>query len=79
MGPSWVQMLIVLVIVLLIFGTKKLRNAGGDLGGAIRNFKSAMKSGNKGAETADPLESPDQLENGSTVIDGEATKEKDKV
>lgn len=35
--------LIVLAIVVLIFGTKKLRNLGGDLGGAIRNFKGAMK------------------------------------
>jgi sec-independent protein translocase protein TatA len=37
--------LIVLAIVVLIFGTKKLRNLGGDLGGAIKNFKSAMKEG----------------------------------
>lgn len=37
--------LIVLVIVLLIFGTKKLRNFGGDLGGAIKNFKQSMKDG----------------------------------
>jgi sec-independent protein translocase protein TatA len=37
--------LIVLVIVLVIFGTKKLRNAGGDLGSAVENFKDAMKDG----------------------------------
>lgn len=37
--------LIVLVIVLVIFGTKKLRNAGGDLGSAVKNFKDAMKDG----------------------------------
>jgi len=36
--------LIVLVIVLLIFGTKKLRNIGADLGGAVRGFKDGMKS-----------------------------------
>ena len=41
--------LIVLVIVLVIFGTKKLRNAGSDLGGAIKNFKSAMKEGEEDA------------------------------
>jgi sec-independent protein translocase protein TatA len=35
--------LIVLVIVLLIFGTKKLRNIGGDLGGAVKGFKEGMK------------------------------------
>jgi sec-independent protein translocase protein TatA len=37
--------LIVLAIVVLVFGTKKLRNVGGDLGGAIKNFKSSMKEG----------------------------------
>jgi sec-independent protein translocase protein TatA len=37
--------LIVLVIVLLIFGTKKLRNMGGDLGGAVKGFKDGMKGG----------------------------------
>lgn len=35
--------LIVAVVVLLIFGTKKLRNVGGDLGGAVRDFKKAMR------------------------------------
>ncbi len=39
--------LIVLVIVLVIFGTKKLRNVGGDLGGAVKSFKEAMKEGEK--------------------------------
>jgi len=37
--------LIVLVIVLAIFGTKKLRNIGSDLGGAVKNFKEAMQEG----------------------------------
>lgn len=42
--------LIVLVIVVLIFGTKKLRNAGGDLGAAVKNFKGAMKEGEGDAQ-----------------------------
>lgn len=42
--------LIVLAIVVLVFGTKKLRNLGGDLGGAIKNFKGAMKEGDAEAE-----------------------------
>ena len=42
--------LIVLAIVVLVFGTKKLRNMGGDLGGAIKNFKSSMKEGEADAE-----------------------------
>lgn len=48
--------LIVLVVVLLIFGTKKLRNVGSDLGGAVRGFKDGMKSAeedNKNAKLAD--------------------------
>ena len=43
MGISPWQLLIVLVIVVLIFGTKKLRNMGGDIGGAVKNFKKSMK------------------------------------
>jgi sec-independent protein translocase protein TatA len=39
--------LIVLAIVLVVFGTKKLRNIGSDLGGAVKGFKDAMKEGEK--------------------------------
>jgi sec-independent protein translocase protein TatA len=41
--------LIVLVIVMLIFGTKKLRNMGADLGGAVRGFKDGMREGGEKA------------------------------
>jgi len=40
--------LIVLAIVLVVFGTKKLRNIGGDVGGAVKSFKDAMKEGEQG-------------------------------
>ena len=43
MGISPWQLLIVLLIVVLIFGTKKLRNMGGVIGGAVKNFKKSMK------------------------------------
>ncbi|MBN8509932.1 MAG: Sec-independent protein translocase subunit TatA [Burkholderiales bacterium] len=43
--------LIVLLVVVLIFGTKKLKNIGSDLGGAVKGFKDGMKSGSEGAET----------------------------
>jgi sec-independent protein translocase protein TatA len=48
--------LIVLVIVMLIFGTKKLRNMGADLGGAVRGFKDGMRegSGDKSTEATMP-------------------------
>ena len=44
MGISIWQLLIVLAIVLLLFGTKRLRNMGGDVGSAIKNFKNAVKN-----------------------------------
>ncbi len=43
MGISVWQLVILLAVVLLLFGTKKLKNVGGDLGSAIKNFKSAVK------------------------------------
>ncbi|AXQ27255.1 Sec-independent protein translocase subunit TatA [Solimonas sp. K1W22B-7] len=58
--------LIVLAIVLVIFGTKKLRNAGGDLGGAIKNFKSAMKEGEEGAAKTPEQLADQQKQNSST-------------
>ncbi|MCP9760491.1 Sec-independent protein translocase subunit TatA [Aquitalea sp. S1-19] len=42
--------LIVLVVVVLVFGTKKLRNAGGDLGSAVKAFKDGMKDGDDKAK-----------------------------
>jgi sec-independent protein translocase protein TatA len=62
--------LIVLVIVLVIFGTKKLRNAGGDLGSAVKNFKDAMKDGE-----AEGPKTPAEL-NKTAHIDAEADKRK---
>jgi sec-independent protein translocase protein TatA len=47
-GISIWQLLIVLGIIILIFGTKKLRNVGGDLGGAVKGFKKAMNEDGKG-------------------------------
>ena len=45
------HLLIVLVVVLLVFGTKKLRTIGSDLGQAVRGFKESMKDGEREAET----------------------------
>ncbi len=46
-GISIWQLLIVLAIVVLLFGTKKLRNIGSDLGGAVKGFKDSVKDGEK--------------------------------
>ena len=42
--------LIVLLIVVMVFGTKKLKNIGGDLGGAVKGFKDGMKEGGSAAD-----------------------------
>ncbi len=58
MSPSPWQLLVVLLIVLVIFGTKKLRNVGSDLGGAVKGFRSAM---NEAEQTTEQIaENPDQ-------------------
>jgi twin arginine-targeting protein translocase, TatA/E family len=49
-GISIWQLLIILVIVLLLFGTKRLRNIGSDLGGAVKGFRSAMGDAAKGGD-----------------------------
>ena len=59
-GISIWQLLIVLVIVLLLFGTKKLRNMGGDLGGAIKGFRSSMKEVKDGDSDSEDPETVDQ-------------------
>jgi len=77
MGISIWQLLIVLAIVLVIFGAKKLRNLGGDLGGAIKNFKQSMREG----EDAEKGEGDKKKigEDPSKVIDAEVvSKDKQK-
>ncbi|PSF08252.1 twin-arginine translocase subunit TatA [Marinobacter fuscus] len=56
MGISIWQLLIVLGIVILLFGTKKLRNIGTDLGGAIRGFKKSMSDEEDKTDDQQPLE-----------------------
>ncbi|MGI9270196.1 MAG: twin-arginine translocase TatA/TatE family subunit [Woeseiaceae bacterium] len=52
-GISWPQLLVVLVIVLAIFGTKKIRNLGSDVGDAVKGFKSAMSDAEDAKEQLD--------------------------
>ena len=73
MGISIWQLVIVLGIVILLFGTKKLRNLGGDIGSAVKGFKSAIKDG--GDSASNKIE-----ENDSNAVDAEVkTKDQDKV
>ncbi len=64
MGISIWQLLIILVIVILLFGTKRLKGLGGDLGAAIKSFRTAIKDGEEDAKI--------DAKEGET-IDGEVT------
>ena len=66
MGIGIWQLVIILLIVLLLFGAKRLRNVGSDLGSAVKGFKKAVKD-----EESDKIEKPE-----GKIIEGEVTKEK---
>ncbi len=65
MHVSVTQLLVILAIVIVLFGTKRLRNVGSDLGAAIKSFRTSMKEGEESAS-----------ENGEKIIDGEVTSKK---
>lgn len=60
--------LIVLLIVVMVFGTKKLKNIGSDLGGAVKGFKDGMKDGSTAADSTTATPSAGQVAN-STATD----------
>jgi len=72
MGISIWQLLIILVIVILLFGTKRLKNIGGDLGGALKGFKKAVKDEETTTESISEKSDKD-------AIEGEVVKEKEKA
>ena len=76
MGASGIgiwQLAIVLVIVLLLFGTKRLRNLGGDLGNAFKGFKSAISDNDKTDQTSTPI---DNIANHSASTESTPDKSK---
>jgi sec-independent protein translocase protein TatA len=70
---SWPQLVIVLVLVVLVFGTGKLKSVSKDVGGAIRGFKKSM---NDEPETPSQI---DKSEKADATFTAEETKAKDKV
>jgi sec-independent protein translocase protein TatA len=73
------QLIIILVIILLVFGTKKLKNLGGDLGGAIKGFKSAMDEGDKDkGEDAAQAKISDEDEGDTFDVKAEQVEEENK-
>jgi len=78
--PSVASLVIILVIVLVLFGTKRLRDAGGDLGGAIKNFKKSMSDAKNGVEDKVDDAVEKVAKDDPTVIDAEVkVKDQDKV
>ena len=69
-GP--LQIFIILLIVILLFGTKKLRNVGSDLGGAIKNFKKSMKDGESNESATPQIE-----ENKGETMDAQFEEKKE--
>lgn len=74
-GISVWQLLIIAVIVVLLFGTKKLRNIGSDLGGAVKGFKNAMSEEDKKAITDETASNSNPV---NTEVKAE-TKEKEQA
>ncbi len=79
------QLLIILVIVVLIFGAKRLRTLGGDLGASVKGFRQAMKDGeNESKNESDNAASAPAQERvieaeKENIIDGEVVNEKDRA
>lgn len=76
MGFGFKELLIILLIVLVLFGAKRLRNIGSDLGSAIRGFRSSMREDEDKAPTpeADAKEPPAD-DAGGRIIEGEARRQ----
>jgi len=70
MGIGIKELILILVIVMLVFGTKKIRGIGSDVGGWIRDFKKALKDGQD--------EAAGDVADSKRVIDGEAVATSDK-
>lgn len=79
MGISIWQLLIILAIVLVLFGAKRLRNVGTDLGSAIKGFKNAVKEEeNKDKDAAATTEQKLEKKEGENVFDVKAEEKKEK-
>ncbi len=76
-GISVWSLLLILVIVLLLFGTKKLRNVGTDLGGAIRGFKGAMDEG-KDDKSKSEADDPERIHKSEQATEAETPAHREK-
>lgn len=77
-GISIWQLAIIALIIVLLFGTKKLRGLGGDLGSAVKGFKKAVTDEDKDAANTESTKD-EALANKSNATDSETVKEKDQA
>lgn len=77
MGISIWQLLIILAIVLVLFGAKRLRNVGGDLGSAIKGFKNAVKEEENKTPENQTTEQKLEKNEGENVFDVKAEEKKE--
>lgn len=78
-GISIWQLLIVLAIIVLLFGTKKLRNIGGDLGSAVKGFKDSVKDGEKDQQKTIAGDDGEKPEASQSESSAKESSEKDNV
>ena len=71
------ELLIVLAIVIIIFGAKRIKNLGPDLGGAIRGFRSALSDNNDEEKAGTDSSATDDVENVSSETDSDDTPKQD--
>lgn len=71
MMPSWPQLLILIAVIVLLFGTKKLRSLGSDLGASIKGFKKAM---NEDDDKTTSTEQPNKVKTVDSSNDEQTTK-----
>ncbi|MGY0583919.1 MAG: twin-arginine translocase TatA/TatE family subunit [Paraglaciecola chathamensis] len=76
-GISPMQLIIILVIVVLLFGTKKLRNMGGDLGSAVKGFKKAVSDDDKDADFKADNKVEDNSKNNEQTVQQNVKSESD--
>ena len=72
MGFGVTELIIILVIVLVLFGAKRLRNVGSDLGSAVKGFRSAVKDEETKTDESEKIESAE-----GHTIEGEVTKKEE--
>lgn len=71
---DWKHWIVILIVVILVFGTKKLKNLGSDLGETIKGFRKAMNTEEDAAKPAETPAQPSTPLNQPHTIDGQAQK-----